>query len=109
MILQTDMALALHIHSDETISIATTQFVVVYKRRVSMNRKMERMNEEIPEIIAKRAEQAVGELLPQKSRVLYEKEYEKFEKWMNENLVKIVNETVLMGYFQELVCIFCRA
>ena len=112
--LQTDMALALHIHSDEilhihsdeTISIATKQFVV-YKRCVSMNRKMEQMNEEIPELIAKRAEQAVADLLPQKSRVLYEKEYEKFEKWMNENLVKIVNETVLMGYFQELVCIFC--
>jgi hypothetical protein len=44
---------------------------------------------------------------PEKSRLQYDKEYHNFEKWMLKNDLKItkVSETVLMGYFQELVCI----
>jgi hypothetical protein len=62
---------------------------------------------EIPEVIFERALRADGELLPKKSRPLYEKELHKFDDWRNKNCVKTVNETVLMGYFHELVRMYC--
>lgn len=61
------------------------------------------MDGEIPEKVIERALKANGQLLPKKSRPLYERELHKFEDWKNKNSVKIVSETVLMGYFQELV------
>jgi hypothetical protein len=56
--------------------------------------------------ILERADKANENLLPRKSRLQY-KEYHNFEKCMLKNDLKItkVSETVLMGYFQELVCI----
>jgi hypothetical protein len=62
---------------------------------------------EIPEVIFERALRADGKLLPKKSRPLYEKEFHKFDDWRNKNSVKTVNETVLMGYFHELVHMYC--
>jgi hypothetical protein len=58
---------------------------------------------EIPEVIFERALKADGGLLPKKSRPLYEKELHRFDDWRNKNSVKTVNETVLMGYFDELL------
>ncbi|KAJ8912448.1 hypothetical protein NQ315_002814 [Exocentrus adspersus] len=58
--------------------------------------------ENIPAIVAARAEKANEELLPKKSKLLYDKEYERFETWTSRNSVIAVSETVLMGYFQEL-------
>lgn len=60
------------------------------------------MEEDIPQEIVERALKADAELLPKKSKALYEKEFQKFEEWRKKNLVQTVNETVLMGYFQEL-------
>jgi hypothetical protein len=66
-----------------------------------------RMDEIIPKTILERADKANENLLSRKSRLQYDKEYHNFEKWMLKNDLKItkVSETVLMGYFQELVCI----
>jgi hypothetical protein len=62
------------------------------------------MDEKIPKNILERADKANENLLPRKSRLQYDKEYHNFEKCMLKNDLK-VSETVLMGYFQELVCI----
>lgn len=56
----------------------------------------------IPDEIIIKAEKATEKLLPQKSKVLYNKEYEKFQYWMTENNVDQINETVLLGYFGDL-------
>lgn len=38
-----------------------------------------------------------------KSRSYYDKEYDKFVKWMTENCVKDFNKTGLLGYFPALI------
>ncbi|KAJ8910045.1 hypothetical protein NQ315_008905 [Exocentrus adspersus] len=58
--------------------------------------------ENIPAIVAARAEKANEELLPKKSKLLYDKEYECFETWTSRNSVIDISKTVLMGFFQEL-------
>ena len=57
----------------------------------------------IPEEIVKEAEVAEGLLIPQKSKDVYEKEYEKFCMWRKEKHVSVTNETILLAYFSELV------
>lgn len=61
------------------------------------------MEKEIPKTISEHALKAGVELLPKKSRSLYERELQKFEDWRNKNSVKTASETVLMAYFHELV------
>lgn len=63
-------------------------------------------NDDVVQEIAARAEKAVADLLPSKSRANYEKEYKIFTEWMVKYSAKTVNETVLLAYFQELVCIY---
>lgn len=67
----------------------------------SQKSKMEQ-DFEVPDEIAKKAEKATQNLLPRKSRDSYDKEYDQFLKWMSENAVENINETVLLGYFNDL-------
>lgn len=55
----------------------------------------------IPMEILESAESAKLELLPTKSKKLYEKTYNEFIKWRNENNVKVITEDILLGYFFE--------
>lgn len=56
--------------------------------------------EEIPQNTVTKVEE---NLIPQKSRATYNKEYEIFCTWKDEHAISNINETVLMVYFQELV------
>lgn len=60
----------------------------------------------IPDEIIKKAKEATENLLPQKSKEVYDMEYQKLLNWMQENYVKDVNETVLLGYFGDLAKTF---
>lgn len=66
-------------------------------------RAMEEEND-ISEDILARAKKATEDLLPTKSRAIYDKEYKIFVNWKLRNAVTVVNETVMIAYFQELVC-----
>lgn len=65
---------------------------------------MEEEFDDISEDILARAKKATEDLLPTKSRAIYDKEFKIFVDWKLRNAVKVVNETVMMAYFQELVC-----
>lgn len=53
-----------------------------------------------PPEIRKIAENVVTNLLPTKSRGLYEKHYTKFEEWCNEKELNVVSENALIAYFE---------
>lgn len=65
---------------------------------------MEENSESLPGRLFEKANLALAGVLPQKSKALYVKEYEKFELWRNENGGTTISETVLLAYFQEMVC-----
>ncbi|KAB0802145.1 hypothetical protein PPYR_04331 [Photinus pyralis] len=46
------------------------------------------------------ANSTVGNLLPQKSKLKYEKEYLKFDQWCKENKAQHISENVLLAYFE---------
>jgi hypothetical protein len=56
------------------------------------------------------AQEAVSNLIPQKSRVAYETTYSRFEEWKSKQKVNCINETVMLAYFLEkskiVECIF---
>ncbi|KAK4885288.1 hypothetical protein RN001_001559 [Aquatica leii] len=52
-----------------------------------------------PPEIRKIAENAVSNLLPNKSRAQYKKEFNKFQEWCNGNKIKVVSENVMLSYF----------
>lgn len=56
----------------------------------------------IPEDILEEAKIASLELLPEKSRHRYEKEYTAFKKWCNQRKVKTLKEEVFLAYFSQL-------
>lgn len=62
---------------------------------------------DFPEDIMARAKKATENLLPKKSRASYDKEFNIFVNWKLKNAVTVVNETVMMAYFQGLVCYYC--
>ncbi|KAK9696284.1 hypothetical protein QE152_g32011 [Popillia japonica] len=45
--------------------------------------------------------EAEGRLLPQKSRLIYEREYQSFKKWKSTNKITGMSEKVLLAYFSE--------
>lgn len=55
-----------------------------------------------PEILD-RAKEVVSNLLPNKSREVYECAYNRFLNWCNEKNVKSYTESVLLAYFSELL------
>src|ERR1043166_938207 len=65
---------------------------------------MEEDFEDISEDILAKEKKATEGLLPTKSRAVYDNEYKLFVGWKLKYALKIVNETVMMAYFQELVC-----
>lgn len=63
---------------------------------------MNSSDEDLPDDILKAAEEANTELLPVKSRIRYEKQYEHFVKWCKEKGVKTYKEEVFLAYFLDL-------
>ena len=59
--------------------------------------------EELPKHIKNSAKKATESLLPLKSKETYEKEYIAFKEWRLSNKLAVINETVLLAYFQQLV------
>lgn len=57
---------------------------------------------EIPTDILQEAKEATANLIPEKSKVTYFKEYLQFENWMKKRGVSAINEEVLLAYFLHL-------
>lgn len=53
----------------------------------------------VPEHILNEAATATADLLPDKSKKIYEKEFRMFSEWREANSIKGVNEEVLLAYF----------
>lgn len=63
-------------------------------------------DEEIPEEILQNVEKTIQHgVYVKKSNGIYEKEYDKFQQWMLKHNMVTVNETVLLNYFEKLVCL----
>lgn len=58
--------------------------------------------EELPSDVKKRAENAVNNLMPSKSKPKYEAAYDKFIVWMKAKKVTNLCDSVLLAYFDEL-------
>ena len=48
------------------------------------------------------AENAADNLLPSKSKILYEKAFYNFKKWSEENKTNLISENILLAYFINL-------
>lgn len=57
------------------------------------------------ENITENAKKIVLDLLPVKSRQIYEKEYEAFIRWKEMNNIVIVNEDAMLNYLHEKVSV----
>ncbi|CAH1381929.1 unnamed protein product [Tenebrio molitor] len=55
-----------------------------------------------PPEIRQQAITATNNLLPERSRLQYERAYNLFNSWRNENRIKNFSENVLLAYFQKL-------
>jgi hypothetical protein len=58
---------------------------------------------ELPENILNAAGEALNSLIPEKSKERYDKAYNVFKQWQSENHTMVIEENVLLAYFQELV------
>jgi integrase len=58
-------------------------------------------NRDIPENILQRAAEVSADLLPVKSRLRYEQEYNSFTEWRTQKRIKIVSDDILLVYFSE--------
>ena len=56
----------------------------------------------LPEDVLHRVNKAREALVPIKSKVAYEKEFDNFKEWSDIHDIAEINEMVLLGYFQEL-------
>lgn len=56
----------------------------------------------IPPAIKEQAASAILELIPTKSKVRYDKNYNSFEAWKKENKIIGLNEDILLAYFYHL-------
>ncbi|KAB0805180.1 hypothetical protein PPYR_02150 [Photinus pyralis] len=54
-----------------------------------------------PPDVAETAKKVTLELLPSKSRKIYEKRYDEFIKWCNSNRINKYSENVLLTYFSK--------
>lgn len=54
-----------------------------------------------PSDISEKANAIVSNMLPAKSKLVYEKTYEQFREWCDKKHVKKVSENVLICYFEE--------
>jgi hypothetical protein len=60
-----------------------------------------------PEEIIEGAAAVVGNLLPSKSKMLYDMTYKNFKKWCMEKNVEVTAENVLLVFFGEKAKMFC--
>jgi hypothetical protein len=60
----------------------------------------------LPSDVEEVAKGAISNLLPNKSRQIYESTYKNFEKWCDSKKIKIVSETVLLAYFAKKTKVF---
>ena len=58
-------------------------------------------NNGIPLEIAEKAQEACENLLPNKTKALYLKNYEVFKKWKIESKVSVINEDVMLAYLSD--------
>jgi hypothetical protein len=58
--------------------------------------------EDLPPDVVKVAQKVVLDLLPTKSREIYETTYKRFMKWCEEKNIKTYSENVLLVYFADL-------
>ena len=56
-----------------------------------------------PQIISEKAKEIVLDLLPAKSRQIYEKEYEVFIQWKKSNKIVIIDEDVILNHLYKKV------
>lgn len=56
-----------------------------------------------PAHITEKAKEIVLDLLPAKSRQMYEKEYQIFLRWKEEKKIVVVDEDVMLNYLHEKV------
>jgi predicted CopG family antitoxin len=62
------------------------------------------VSEVIPRNVEEKAKKASELLVPAKSEHLYIKEYEPLHKWMVKNSVTVKSATVMLAYFQGVLC-----
>lgn len=55
----------------------------------------------IPEEVLQAANAAVQSLIPEKSKIRYQRDFEQFEKWCADKSVNSFSETVLLAFFGE--------
>lgn len=59
------------------------------------------MEEDIPFAITEVANNAIANLLPEKSKAQYENAYKQFKDWCSHKNVSKVSENVLLAYFED--------
>jgi hypothetical protein len=64
-------------------------------------KKIDSEEDNVLERIEAAAQEAVSNLIPQKSRVAYETTYSRFEEWRSKQKVNCINEKVMLTYFLE--------
>ena len=77
--------------------------LIVYLRKNKISASFRGVMELLPENIRLEAELATANLLPSKSKTVYDKEYSSFNTWKRENLVSGNSEDVLLAYFSQKV------
>lgn len=67
-----------------------------------------RVLEDVSEDILTTTKKSTEDLLPAKSKAVYERVFQTFVDWKLDNDVTVVDETVMLTYFKELVCYYLR-
>ncbi|KAJ8966509.1 hypothetical protein NQ314_003485 [Rhamnusium bicolor] len=57
---------------------------------------------QLPENILNASNEALKSLIPEKSKDRNEKAYNAFKQWQGGNHIEVINENVLLAYFQQL-------
>lgn len=55
-----------------------------------------------PPELRKTAQEAINNLLPKKSREVYEKDFQRFELWCTTHDVQVITENIMLAYFETL-------
>lgn len=77
------------------------RFVYKVNKYEMDGKKLTQEKENLPSDVENAALEAESLLLPQKSRMMYEKEYQSFKKWKSIKNINGVSEKILLAYFSE--------
>lgn len=66
------------------------------------NPSSDKHSDELPSDVTQRAENAINNLMPAKSKHKYEAAYQKFMNWLAVKKITTLSDTVLLAYFDEL-------